>query len=175
MIQPFLIALQNHLKTAEVATVVDHWNNQTANYEKEIQAITAVYIDFGSILWTKAGNGIKQATADINVHCVGKNIQPTHAGAPGTDAQRLKRFNLSQHVLSALEGITLKDADGLVIIQRLKLTASQMDTNHDTLTDDVLTFTGKLYYYDTWREKEWHEITLEGVVTEYDPTIVVGQ
>ena len=171
MIEVYLRALENRLMQKAEVKLVDHWNNQPANYENEKNILPAVYIDFGGIQWAKEGSNIKVAKATINIHCVNKNTRPTDNREEEKDGKRLKRFDLTASVLAALDGFSTKDGNGNVIIQSMLLAGSEMDTNHDALTDDVLSFSCLLYYYNTWNDKATLEAVIESLTLKRVDTL----
>lgn len=169
MLQIHLKALEARIRnTINVVRKIDHWNNQTVG--DGAQAVPpSVYFDFGEIKWTN-NNGIKSGGCMLQVHCVNKQIKQTQDNASDKGTGRHNRFEWSQTVLSALEGFSVKDDCGNIVITKMQLENSLLDTNHDSLTDDLLVFKTTLYYYDTWAEKNLEEITLEGICLYYaDP------
>jgi hypothetical protein len=176
MLEVHLRALEAQLVekvTAPKVGLIDLWNNQTGNIELNKQIFPAVYVDFGRVPWKNEMSGIKKGTASITFHCANKNTRDTNHKAQDDDKRRLKRLDLSNAVANALEGFTAKDCAGNVIIKSMQLEATELDTNHDALTDDMITFSATLYYYDTWREKNWREVLIEEFPDERDETIVL--
>ncbi len=169
---------KQHLKALEIrlgdkaplVKQIDLWNGQTAMWEKAKQITPAVFIDFGTVAW-RDSNGVKQGRTTMKVHCVGISTRDTDHQANDSDGKRLERLDLCETVLKALERFSAKDADGRYILHQMMLVNTIIDTNHDSLYDDVLLFDCWLYYYGTWRNKQGTEIILQAVDVVNDQTI----
>ena len=164
MLKPYLKAIQTKLLAKTPTAVVDIWNSQTAGSGDAIIS-PSVFIDFGNIKWSALSNDVKQGYATIKVHCVCADYTNALDELPNI----LNRFTFTSSVLEALENLVAKDEDGLVLFKSLELNDTEMSTNADALKDDVISFNTVLYYYNVWREKDWQQIMLQGVETEYDP------
>ena len=159
---------QKELKT------VDHFNNQPTFTAKNNLFLPAVFIDMGHIIWKPMVSDIfQQGTATITLHCVNESIRETKDIAGDEDGKRLRRFDWSRKIMDTMNGKAGKDKVGNSIFNRLQLTGSQFDTNHDSMYDDMLMFTCQVFYYNAWRECGWQEIILAAVDTPYDSTITL--
>lgn len=163
MLKPHLQAIQARLLAKTQTAVIDLWNSQTTNNTDTVIS-PSVYVDFGKVQWQALSNDVKQGTATISVHCVCTDYTNALDELPNI----LNRFTFTASVLAALENLTGKSNDGLILFKALELSSCQMSTNSDALKDDVISFNTTLYYYEVWRERNWQEIILEGVEAQYD-------
>lgn len=169
MLKPYLKAIQTRLLAKTQTAVVDLWNSQTTNAADTIVSPSA-FVDFGKIQWSSLSSDVKQGYATIQVHCVCTDYTNALDALPNV----LTRFTFTASVLAALENYVAKDAEGLILFKGLELANTQMSTNADIVKDDIISFNAVLYYYDVWREKNWLQIILQGVETEYDPNVAGG-
>ena len=163
MLKPYLKAIQTRLLAKTQTAIVDLWNSQTTNSADAIIS-PSVFVDFGNVKWSSLSTDVKQGYATISVHCVCTDYTNALDELPNI----VNRFSFTASVLAALENLTGKDDAGLILFKGLELSDTQMSINADALKDDIITFNTILYYYDVWREKNWQEITLEGVEAQYD-------
>lgn len=164
MLKPYLKAIQTQLLTKTQTALVDLWNSQTTNNSDAVIS-PSVLIDFGNIKWRALSNDVKQGYATIKVHCVCADYTNALDELPNI----LTRFTFTASVLEALENYVAKDEQGLVLFKSLELNDTQLSTDADAMKDDVISFNTILYYYNVWREKNWQQVILDGVETEYDP------
>lgn len=167
MLKPYLKAIETRLLSRTQTAIVDIWNSQTLAANNDTIISPSVFIDFGKVQWSSLSNDVKQGLATITVHCVCTDYTNALDDLPGIN----NRFTYTAAVLEALENYVAKSAQGLVMFKGLELNTTQMSTNSDALKDDVITFNTILYYYDVWRERNWQQIILEGVETQYAENI----
>ena len=147
---------------------VDHWNSQPSHTDDEALLTPAVFFDFGNVQWRSTGSNVKQGLAKITAYCVSTDYLSTRYTAEDTDDERFRRFDWSSDVLTVLDGFAGKDMEGKLAFTRLELVNSIMDIDHDGMKTDILVFNTQLYYYHTWREVNWQEITLESIQSLYN-------
>lgn len=163
MIENYIKAIEKRLRDKTGVKLVEHWNNQVVYADKAKQLYPAAYVDLGSLVWNNTQTGIKTCQAQITIHCANKNTRDTDDKAPDADGKRLSRFDWPAQVTAALDHYSARDEDDNIVIKNMLLQSSQMDTNHDALTDDVIIFSALLVYYDTWHEQYGKEATIETV------------
>lgn len=173
MFKQHLKAFETRLTAKTEAKTIDLWNSQTEADPNSI-ITPAVYVDFGEVLWTTLPSGEKQAQNTlITIHCASKHIRPTQSKAYDGDNNRLRRLDWSEEVLLALERFVGRDAQNRILFTALKLAGSVLDTNHDDLVHDTLTFQTTLYLRQTNRYAGGECIILEGVDDEVDNSIAI--
>ena len=176
MLEPHYRALEKRIKeNAPLVNLIDLWNNQStdANWTKDKQILPAVFIEFMPVQWKNSTDKVQWGRVVINFHCAQKNIRETNDKAEDKTSKRLNRFDLPNAVAPALNNFSVKDVDGNYIIKSLYLESTVFDNNHDTLITDTITMSAQIFFYDTWREKNWKEIIIQTVEDVEDKTIVI--
>ena len=94
------------------------------------------------------------------------NSRDTDDQAADHDGKRLSFLNWPNDIASILDNFSAKDGEGRVIIKSMQLNSTRLDTTHDSLRDDTVSFTALLYYYGAYTKQNANCAVIERVVDE---------